>query len=89
MDVNVLNEAIETYGTDNQKVKCMEELSELSKEICKDIECIGDENHIAEEIADSLIMIEQMILIYKNRDLVDKFIESKIERLKSRLRNFN
>jgi len=83
-----LKEAIETYGFTNQKIKCLEEISELSKEISKDIQGIGDDEHIAEEIADCLIMIEQMQMIYKNRDKVQNYTEAKIERLQARLRNF-
>lgn len=80
--------AIETYGAYAQTVVAIEELSELQKELCKAIRTgIGDpenRDHIAEEIADVYIMLEQMEMLY-DLDTVDLWKAKKIERLKKRL----
>lgn len=80
--------AIETYGAYAQTVVAVEELSELQKELCKAIRPgIGDpenRDHIAEEIADVYIMLEQMEMLY-DLDTVDLWKAKKIERLKKRL----
>lgn len=81
--------AIETYGAYAQTVVAVEELSELQKELCKAIRPgIGDpenRDHIAEEIADVYIMLEQMEMLY-DLDTVDLWKAKKIERLKKRLK---
>jgi hypothetical protein len=41
--------------------------------------------HMAEEIADSIIMLEQLQMIFGIGDLVAKYMDSKIERLDSRI----
>lgn len=80
--------AIETYGAYAQTVVAVEELSELQKELCKAIRPgIGDpenRDHIAEEIADVYIILEQMEMLY-DLDTVDLWKAKKIERLKKRL----
>lgn len=78
--------AIETYGAYGQTVVAIEELSEAQKELCKAIRngLNPDRNHLAEEIADVYIMLEQMEMIY-NLDTVDLWKAKKIERLKNRL----
>lgn len=80
--------AIETYGAYAQTVVAIEELSELQKELCKAIRTgIGDpenRDHIAEEIADVYIILEQMEMLY-DLDTVDLWKAKKIERLKKRL----
>lgn len=60
----VLQSVITKYGNEKQVLKCIEEMSELTKELCKN--CFGKTNttEIAEEIADVEIMLEQMKMIY-------------------------
>ena len=55
---------IEHYGVAAQKVKAIEELSELQKEIAKDLIGQGNIEHVAEEIADVQIMLRQLQMIY-------------------------
>jgi hypothetical protein len=45
------------FGEDNQKLKCIEELSEL-------IQAIAKGSNIAEEIADVNILLKQMKILY-------------------------
>ena len=86
--MNVLEKAIEVYGTDLQKQVAIEEMAELTKEICKDFRGKGNREHILEEIADVKIMLSQLLIMYdiKVYELNDVMI-SKLERLEKRLAN--
>ena len=77
--------AIDTYGIEAQLWMVIEEMSELSKEICKDRRGKGNPEHLAEEIADALIMLDQLVLIFNNRERVFEYVNEKIGRLKQRL----
>ncbi len=59
----MLEKLIEKFGKDNQKMKAIEELSELMKEIAKD-----NRAGIVEEMIDVYIMLEQIALIYNITD---------------------
>jgi len=79
---------IEKYGSDKQKTVCIEELSELQKEICKDLRGKGDIEHITEELADVLIICSELAHIYKiDEENLNKWIEYKINRTKKMLEN--
>lgn len=80
----VLNAAISHYG-DLQKTVAMEEMAELIKELSKDIRGTGDPMHIAEEIADTEIMLAQLKLIYGIHADVARYKNEKIERLAKRI----
>ena len=66
-------------------IVAIEELSECQKEICKILR--GGENfpHLAEEIADATIMLEQLRLIFNINDQVCECMDSKVRRLEKRL----
>lgn len=82
MDLKSLLEKNITYnGYILQKIVAVEEMSELTKELVKDLRGIADEKHIAEEMADVEIMLEQLKIIYNNSDIVEKFKIEKLERL--------
>lgn len=80
----VLIDALETFGK-RQIVKCMEEMSELTKELCKYYFDNTYSSGIAEEIADTEIMLEQMKIYFGCSDLVKEYRKAKVERLKRRL----
>lgn len=61
-----------------------EEMSELQKELCKYARGADNVEHIAEEIADVQIMLEQMIVLHGCGEAVQEYKRSKIERLKIR-----
>lgn len=83
-------QAIETYGVRAQKLMAIEEMSELTKEICKDFRGKIDREHIIEEMADVLIMLDQMLLMYKiSGEEVGLMRIKKVERLKERLEKQN
>ena len=87
---NTYNKAIELYGEKTQKLMAIEEMSELTKEICKDFRGKLNREHLVEEMADVLITIEQLAIIYEISDVAifDACYE-KIERLKERLEKQN
>jgi len=82
---DVYNKAKATWGIDAQVTKAVEELAELQKELCKFLLDDGNMAHIAEEIADSKIVIEQIELILECKDKVKEFKKAKIRRLSDRL----
>ena len=83
-------QAIETYGVRMQKLMAIEEMSELTKEICKDFRGLLDREHLIEEMADVLIMLDQMLLLYKiSGEEVGLMRIKKVERLKERLEKQN
>jgi hypothetical protein len=82
---SLLEKAIDTYGEESQKIMAIEEMSELTKEICKDKRNLSCKLKIAEEIADVEIMLEQLKIIYKADKQVQGFKKSKLERLEQRL----
>ena len=84
----MLKQAVKHYGANAQIDKAIEEMSELTKALLKDRH--GNGNHdteVAEEIADVLIMVEQLIMIYDNEEEVDKHTNRKISRLINRFEN--
>lgn len=81
----VLQRALDTHGSWAQVMMVFEEMSELQKELCKYIRGRGSFEHIAEEIADVEIMLEQMKLLFHCADEVRDWRRRKVERLKVRL----
>ena len=77
---------IDTWGVAMQSVMAIEEMSELTKALCKykrSLEILGDKekalNNLKEEIADVLNVTEQLELIY-GTDEIEKIRKEKIER---------
>ena len=62
LENGVYKRALNTFGLEKQMIKCIEELSELQKELCKYSLGQGNLEHTIEEIADVEIMLEQMKL---------------------------
>lgn len=68
-----------------QKIVAIEEMSELAKEITKDLRGIGDIRNLAEEIADVEIVIEELKMVYDIEDIVREKKLVKLERILKRL----
>ena len=86
----IFNKAISTYGEKAQKLMAIEEMSELTKEICKDFRGKLDREHLIEEMADVTITIDQLMMMYKiTFEEIQKVRERKFERLKERLEMVN
>lgn len=77
--------ALNTWGAQAQTLMLMEEMAELQKELCKHAR--GNDNRvaIAEEIADVLIVLEQMMLLHSCAGLTADFKARKLRRLEERL----
>lgn len=78
--------ALEAFGERAQVTMAIEEMSELTKELCK--RCRGRENveAIAEEIADVEIMLQQLVILFDCKETVDKYRQYKLERLAGRIK---
>lgn len=77
--------AIEKWGIDLQSCMAIEEMSELTKEICKIRRGKNDPDALADEIADVTIMLEQLRIMFCLNELVCQHMDEKITRLKGRL----
>lgn len=77
--------ALDTYGAQAQTLMCMEEMSELQKELCKHARGADNVHQIAEEIADVRIMLDQMAILHDCVGLAANYKTAKLERLLDRL----
>jgi NTP pyrophosphatase (non-canonical NTP hydrolase) len=68
--------AIDHFGIRHQKKKLIEEMGELQTEICREQDARTNIEKVREELADVIIMCQQMRLIYGAAD-VDRWIEKK------------
>lgn len=88
--IDTYKQAIDTYGVRAQKLMAIEEMSELTKEICKDFRGKLNREHLIEEIVDVIITIDQLIMMYEisEEEIVSMCIR-KMNRLKERLEKQN
>ena len=89
--IEILEQAVEKYGKHAQVLQTIEEMSELTKELLKNINR-GKENRkeIVAETADVIIMLYQITMIYNKEDeqfdgKVFQTVKKKINRLKKRM----
>ena len=81
----VYQKALDKFGANAQITKAVEEMSELTKELCKYSLGAGDREALADEIADVTIMLEQLRLIFDVNDEVCRHMDAKVERLQDRI----
>ena len=81
----VYADALATFGAEVQLVVALEEMSELQKEICKALRGDIHQAHLAEELADATIMLEQVRQIFSINEPVCQMMDSKITRLRQRI----
>ncbi len=84
----VLQKCIDTYGADKQISQAAEEMSELAKALLRlegeDVNSTTAADSakarvdILEKTADVIIMLTQIIMIFGDRDFVERIIESKV-----------
>lgn len=98
-DYETLKTAISKYGIVNQIDMAIEEMSELTKALLKHKRYARLTEHeganeqeaakiyadVCEEMADVIIMLNQLQMIYDNKKEVSFCINSKVERLKARM----
>ena len=83
---NVCEKALKTWGKNAQMLQLLEEMSELQKVVIKNISRgLDTVAAVAEEAADVMIMMEQLIYIYGIDEQVRQQAEYKINRLKKHL----
>ena len=58
----------------------IEEMSELTKELCKYFRRFDRKKEIVEEVADAQIMLEQLIELFGIEGDVDKMVDYKLNR---------
>lgn len=80
-ELKMYNEAIDFFGVESQKIMVIEEMSELTKELCKELRNRGDIPHIAEELADVEITLAQLKMIYNIHQAVEEQKDYKLNRL--------
>ncbi|MCL2629661.1 MAG: hypothetical protein FWD33_03175 [Alphaproteobacteria bacterium] len=71
------------YGTQSQIDLCIEEMSELTKELIKRSRGKDNFDAIAEEVADVQIMINQLKVSLDMEDAVRKHFDAKLKKLKT------
>ena len=81
---------VNRYGITMQLIVAIEECSELTKELTKILRGVMSKNKnvirpVTEEIADVLIMCEQLQYIFDNRMFVQSEMSKKLIRLRDRL----
>lgn len=83
---NIMLNALKKYGVDAQDDIAIEEMSELTKAIIKNRRYKNFQTleNLYEELADVTIMLEQ-VMMSLDKDRVQSYINSKLERLNERL----
>ena len=82
-ELEILKDALYHFGYNHQATKAIEEMSELIKELCKNKDGADNVDHIAEEIADVFITLDQMVMYHDILDRIAQYREQKLERLRS------
>ena len=73
------------YGKDSQVLIAIEEMSELTKELCKYFRRYDRRREIIEEMADAEIMLEQLTELFKCDKEVSEMIDYKLRRQTRRM----
>jgi len=87
----LLQKNIDYYGKWNQLSKAVSELNELIDAISIDLDTWEEEDtkNTIDEIADVIIMCQQLIMIFGIEDDVKERIKFKLERQRQRIKNKN
>jgi len=81
----IFRDAIDYFGDTSQKIMVTEEMSELIKELCKELRDRGNIENIAEEVADVEITLSQIKMIYDIEEAVSKQRDYKLNRFANRM----
>ena len=85
-EIEIMRSAIRKNGKAMQTVVAIEEMSELQKELTKFIRGKGNRDNLIEEVADVLVMITQIQIMYHiPDDEVERIMHLKLNRLKERM----
>ncbi|MBO7556032.1 MAG: hypothetical protein J6T72_01375 [Alphaproteobacteria bacterium] len=84
--MNTFERALAAWGKEPQMLQVIEEMSELTKEILKNINRNKDNvDELVEETADVEIMLEQLKLCYNIVDRVEEYKAAKLKKIDQRL----
>lgn len=81
----VYAEALATFGIQAQLLKAQEELTEVQLEICRALDGRAIALHLAEEVADATIVLEQIRQMFGLNEDVCRIMDDKVERLRHRI----
>lgn len=84
-EYKIYKDALEFFGSTSQKIMVIEEMSELAKELCKDLRDRGNIEDIADELADVEITLAQIKSIYNIHNMVEEHKDFKLRRFVSRM----
>lgn len=88
IDEDIISRSIEHYGKSAQSTVCMEECLELMQAISKELSGKSDINHLAEEMADVLICIEMLKIMYEiGSSELESWVYAKQKRIEERMKN--
>lgn len=92
MEININKEivsrSLDTYGNGIQLVVCMEELSELTQAISKEIRGKDNRNNLVEEMADVIICLEILKQIFAVTNVeIEEWVKFKQERNLKRIKH--
>ena len=88
--MNIYKRALKTWGKEPQMLQVIEEMSELTKEILKNINRKKDNiNELIEETADVEIMLEQLKCCYNIKEQVETYKAQKLLKIEKRLDEWN
>ena len=84
--MDIYQRALKTWGKEPQMMQVIEEMSELTKEILKNINRKKDNiNELIEETADVEIMLEQLKCCYNIKEQVETYKAQKLLKIEKRL----
>lgn len=84
--MNTYERALKTWGKEPQMLQVIEEMSELTKEILKNVNRHKDNiSELIEETADVEIMLEQLKYCYNIRKEVEDYKAQKLIKINKRL----
>ncbi len=87
---DILCRALRTWGKEPQMMQVIEEMSELIKEILKNINRKKDNKaELIEETADVEIMLEQLKICYDIEAEVEKYKAAKVLKIEQRLNEWD
>ena len=84
-DTETLETAAAVYGAQMQAVVAVEEMAELTKELCKFQRGGLRPEKLAEELADVELLLAQLRILFGNAEAVEKWKAKKLLRLRERM----
>ena len=87
MNKDIIKKIANNFGIVNQEIKLIEELSELIKELSMlhQENSKAEKDNVIEEMSDVIILIYQLIYLYKVDEKIEKIIEYKLNRTIQRI----